>query len=379
MMRLSQYVPDPLASSSDLWCHPITQAKVRLSPTLRARLPGILRANLHEEAHNAEETLNQLIAFELRDLGFLVPNCWEQSEEKFFALHRSLCQSVPGFFGRNPTPTKADGSLAQLMTVGAEDPQGSQSPLLALRQKSHQMFQGKKNFVDLKGPRLLSKDFLGDLGHLDTRDLTPEEMVTKIKQGLPRADGETARPRIPIILMDEPSSLPYFIHDPHLWSHHKTVLVDHTLRFGPAVPKAAERLRPVSSQNLFAHLEWSKRDEKFTYLLPSSMLGTSAPEDTVQEILNNNLWKVLDPSLMASDLWAPQTNQTEILWVLHGDLFSHQKTLPLGSHLVPMLNGLIKRSSPRGLVIWGLHEIPAAHLDLHALHETLWTVVRGVL
>lgn len=371
MMRLSQYVPDPLNMSSDIWWHPITQAKVRLSPALRAKLPGILRADLDQEGRHPEDILNQFIAAELRDLGFLIPSQWIGTEERFFALQSRPSLGVPGLLGLAPKGLPHPKSKIVLMTVGSAQPMatGRPSSLMELRQASHSQSR-EKAVLPIEPQGQPYQDFFCDLGHLATEDLTPDQVALKIRQWLP----VTGEERLPVILMDQPSSLPDLIHDPDFWPQKnnaspvpfKTIIADTTLRCGSGLPRDAERLRPVSESNLFAQLEWRRcpSTPPLAYLMPSGLISLLENHSDTRVFTQHH------PACGHHEI-SESSPSRDTLWILHGALFSRHLHLPLRREVERQLLTCHGAHALKGLVIWGLDAVPQGALDHEALNATL--------
>jgi hypothetical protein len=391
MMLLSQYVADPLVTPLDKWHHPITHAEVKLSAQLRSRLPDIMMVDLNREASTPDEILNQLLASELRDLGFLIPSTWEGSEAACISFHRYPVKGEVGFFGSKKVSVNEISQKCTLLflSIGADEKSiFSQTIMERMRHKSHGEIQVDKNSccydIDLaNGQVVLAQEFwraCEDLGHIPTIGLSDRQIGDKLSGMIPFLSADT----IPVIFSDVPGGVVQIVRDEGIWNrphpkknNHQLVIFDRELRFGGGFESYIEQKNRVTSANLFAQLQWEKRYSplKDIYLGSSRFARTIANKEVLEEIIFTNKWITIE------EIFSPVNSRDISLEIesgavalLHLNVFDHRSPQCLKQAVNGTLTALGQQQKLKGLIVWGIDTLNLESVDWSSLIQTFMSL-----
>lgn len=394
MMQLSSYVVDPLTTPIQKWRHPITQAEINLSSALKRRLPEIMQVDLKKEACGSEEIFNQLLAAELRDLGFLIPSDWSGREEECIAFYRRPIGVKHGFYSTQSTSfcKLSEGVRAIFLSVGNEGHLSSDHDAFTfLRQRSQRLKDADRAFpqyeVDLFHQKIfLSKDVLNqcqDLGHICTAGLSDDQIAQKMRDILPYFPKNV----VPVLFTDTHAGLFPIIRESDLWNRdsqsqgHQILVMDREIRFGSGFSRQMEQKSRTHAGNLFAHLQWAKKPGTHDiYMGAPRIFSTRSDPQVSQEIINDNRWITRDHMIRGAmtpslDQWV----EHEVVVLVHANIFDRTSKDSLGSYVGEVLEKLGELQRLKGIIFWGFDSVSLENLDTDALNQACMTWLQHFL
>ena len=372
MMYLSTYVVDPLTNPIETWSHPLTGAKVQLSAALKSRLPQIMQVDLKKEATSSEEIFHQLLAAELRDLGFLIPADWVDREDECISFYRHPSRGQPGFFGKKPAAFGeiTEKTAAIFMTVGGDTQFSGASTgfleRLRFELKTLYLEDEQKSGIEIDFARkelAKSRDFWGsfeDLGHISTDGLSSSQAAHKLRELL----SYLPKNPVPFLFTDSPLALFPLMREPRLWNRSagdqtlQLLVFDQHLRISEDVaPSSLSAHRRPTAENLFVHFEETKSFEflEDIYIGLPRFASRQLPQEILSQIVHNNHWITHEELVTGHQVPAvSHLIKQSAVAVIHGGVFDKRLPSALSHRAYAILEDVLLSGKLRGVIFWGM-------------------------
>src|SRR3989338_599425 len=197
-MKLSNYVVDPSKENLPLWNHAYLQTQIGLGPNFKIIFANVLNQQTDYEEDSGIKKFYQLLALELEDRGYFVPDLPAHETEEMFLNRKVFLSEAPLGFFHTPKailtniPEEAQWGLFGVpCDLGATKPGCRYGPQLIRERSLSYSFRGnhKTGVYSLGSHESLLKNLsLYDLGNMEVFHQPLPFWIDRVEdviQGLP--------------------------------------------------------------------------------------------------------------------------------------------------------------------------------------------------